>query len=407
MYSSCCIKSIDEGKAAIQYALIGLQELAEVALVLEETLLRVQEQDSIESLVRAERAAAETKTRAEQARLAWKESERKINAELGTISEELENIKKVNFDTTKRCGDIELQAENLRKQQEMRDIQHTQRNQQRDITLLPQKRVVSLLLVFLGTSDFSRMLQVCSRWSSSLNHPSLWRVVATKRAAIMQKALNERQSEHQFRAPPSTSVQLVINDIKAKKLKAKVTTLPMPLVFKLVLDQVRTALEQTISQRDDLMQRTQTEETVLGFLRTKLNVSRENIGQNRLEIDRWQHAMEVMAGIKDDLAKQLQEQEIKLKATLDKRQQEGDALKSELSKLESRLQLLRDIATFSSHQDADQTMLEHIKELKIQKKMLRKAIKQLRAEEEQLLRERLEFEDKTTLLESRVVSQAS
>lgn len=221
----------------------------------------------------------------------------------------------------------------------------------------------------------------------------------------MAKALADRALEHQFRAPPSTSVQLVIGDIKAKKIKAKVTTLPMPLVFKLVLDQVRTFLEQTISQRDDLIQRTQTEETVLEFLRLKLTTSREAIGQNRLEIDRWQHAMEVMAGIKDDLARQLQEQEIKLKATMDKRQQEGDVLKAELAKLESRLQLLRDIANFSNHQDADETTLEHIKELKMQKKVLRKGIKQLRAEEEQLLRERLQFEDKTTLLESRNASQ--
>lgn len=397
--TSPCLKSIDQARAAIQCALVGLEVLAEVALVLEETLLKVQEQDSLTSLALAESTAAETKVRAEQARLNWKVNERKLNADLLTATQELEQKRRDNEALSSRCNEIEQAADQLRKQQQQRELAQSQRTQLRDLTLLPT-RAVANVLGCLHPADFTRMLQVCSRWSQSLNCPALWRVVAVKRASAMSRALTERAREEQFRAPPSTSVQLVVGDIKAKKLKAKVTSLPMPLVFKFALDQVRTSLEQTISQRDDLVQRAQTEKAVLAFLQGKLDTSRETIGQNRLEIDRWQHAMEVMAGIKDDLAKQLQEQEIRLKATMDKRQQEGDTLKAELAKLESRLQLLRDIASFSSH-DTDDTTLEHIKELKLQKKVLRKGIKQLRMEEEQLLRERLDFENRTTAIEGR------
>lgn len=393
-------KAVDARLRVAHQALVDAQTTVEVAAILSLVVDRVEEGDMQARLKALQSRVSKFRTLADGDKAKWRLREQELKKETCELLERIEGQKLQNSNHSTRSSEVDYAIEVVQHQENSDANLEKIRTKPQDLTRLPSHIIVSLMGL-LSLSEAVTAFGVCHRWKRVLDHEALWRGMGQ---AQYQEYLAERSALRttlaaQASAPRSLSV--TINDIKAKKAKAKVNTLPKSLIFQLCLDHVHTQVNKAVEVKNDALEKMEAEQQVTTFLENKLTVTREGIGEARLETERWTHALEVMASMKDGIAKQIQAQEGRLRNDKEKRTTFVRSRRDSLMTLDNRMQLMNNVAENFADFDPDggAPSAEQLEELKFQKKVLRKGVKVLRTELAQVQEQKEDFERKLAELQ--------
>jgi len=313
---------------------------------------------------------------------------------LGELTRQRQAINAHNLATTSALAETEVKIEILMKKEEDQAQLRAKRSQKKDITLLPTlllRRVVS----YLDPCELVTALLACHRWHETLNNGILWKGLAVAQWHTNEKVRRDLSGTANSISDHPRSLSVTINDIKSKKKKYGTSTsnvLPKNLMFQICLDHVQSQVIQQYSMKDDLAQKVRTEQEVMKFLQEQVESNRDRIGGMAFEKEAWLKKHADMSASKDQIAREIAEQEADLAAEVEARADIVKKREDGLKEVEHRMHVLQDV---NDHVGDDGIVDEKaIKDLKMQRKVLRKGVKAIQQELLQVQQEKEVFDSK-------------
>lgn len=376
---------IERDTEELRQLLRDLQTKYEVSLVLEETVDRVEQGDRLQNLRDLENDANELEEAFNVERKHWLQEEVDKRAELEALQKLARQKKAENLEVAKRAAEGRVVLDGMEMKEKEFVLQEERRTARSDLTSLPDS-VLCSLGQYLEGHDITQILGTCHRWKRALDRGPLWKGVANRRlVSVANEIARRKERESEIRKTPRC-LSATITDIKTKKSRAKVSSLPKSYLFKLCQEQLHQQLTQALSFKDDLSHKAKAEASIIKFLQDGLRDVREVLGVHRLEHRELLQKTVEMARQKADIAEEISLAEQEVKDTQAKTEQLRADMERTKKEYITQIQVMQDV---SQHADGEENGNHEmqIKELKMQKKVLKKGVRMLQQEAEKLEQE--------------------
>eukprot|EP00471_Norrisiella_sphaerica_P003206 CAMPEP_0184493392 /NCGR_PEP_ID=MMETSP0113_2-20130426/25885_1 /TAXON_ID=91329 /ORGANISM="Norrisiella sphaerica, Strain BC52" /LENGTH=397 /DNA_ID=CAMNT_0026878637 /DNA_START=87 /DNA_END=1280 /DNA_ORIENTATION=- len=375
--------AVEDTLRTIQISLKEVERNHSVALYLEDFLQKVASTFESEQLRLKNQECTQWNTKLANAQADWMVHEPTLfNATLQS-DVETKRIQKENQELKLEVDRITIQVQSLKEEEDRLLAREDQKKAKKDVSQLPL-HILRNIVSHLKCDEFVGTLHVCRRWRYYFDQAFLWKVFmgrVEKKLLAEQKA-REAEIEKSM-VPEPEEFKIECNQIKRGLQKAE--------IFQECLKAQGEEMNDLKSKKEDIENKIRAKAQVHLFLENKLNGLRDTLGKLRIEMAEWDKRARDSALENKELAKRMQDSDIKMKQELAQKHLIIESTGRTLSQFDTKINVLREI-----HSEIDQgrdkdaqnsTLKELLAKKKGQKKILKNTVKSLKDVLENLIKE--------------------
>mmetsp|Transcript_15572 Transcript_15572/g.38412 ORF Transcript_15572/g.38412 Transcript_15572/m.38412 type:complete len:393 (-) Transcript_15572:177-1355(-) len=295
---------------------------------------------------------------------------------------DFKRLEKENHSSRAEYESLQIQIKSLQEEEDRLLMREDQKKAKRDVSVLPL-HILRRAVSFLKCDEFASTLLVCRRWRYFFDQAYLWKVFMVRMEKQSIVEAKRREAEFEKMVPEPEEFKVECKQIKRGLQKGE--------IFQACLQAQQEELAHLKSIKEDIEGKIRARAKVHKFLGEELQKTTHDLGLKRIDAAQWEKRAYDSAQENKELAKRLQESDLKMREELASKQLIMESTGRTLAQINTKINVLQEIQSeINQGNDRDiqnATLKELVSKKKTQKKILKTTVKSLKDTLEKLVKE--------------------